>query len=747
MKNKALPLLLALVLVLGLLGAAPIHADEIPDVTDYSYTITPVLSPFAYYLYVQTDNPDPTSFRLVDETSVFYDEDSYGEVRVDTENGYYYQEVDPGTYYIAQYVYPDVVYEDETIFRVPGGYIFRASGAYSDGGEFILQQKISSGDKITKDLFEQTDITIPCEPLHTRVSWLVETCADESLTLFENLDAVEARLSQLAIYPRSVYDVNSPNEERPYPFLAASPYPELILNNHYEMYDTLSSGLLASAAYPFVLDSLGYPGTIGAVAEELEPECEATAGSLHYMVDVTFDGETRTYGGAGAGGYDPLYSDRAVATFAFGDSPTPDIETICQILKDYDPVAQADAAQYADLISGEIFQETIRATGGTWIQVATEGFGYGTSFAYAVPCGTGIQILSDAWVDGRYINNREIINIRSTFEDYPTADIVIRDMTYTDQDGAVHTQDVVFTYDDSLDAWTARLFYSNGIHYYPAPELPDEMILTQEEVAAMDIDGNSYHWPVDGLIYDGTVYPGTPFTNILVTGISVPETLEVIVEHEAQIPVILTPDNAGDTRIEWSCSDTSVVKLLDSSTGLIQGLTEGTAVLTATTVDGAYSSSCTVTVLPDPCIEGHDFGEYISDNNATCTKDGTKTAVCLRCGDTDTITDPGTRKSHTPGESVREDEAEDGSYYLVTYCDVCGWLLSWDYVGAPGDVNGDGEINGRDVITLRQHLAGWNVEIDLHAANVNGDPNGTVNGLDMILLRQYIAGWNVTLGP
>ena len=63
-----------------------------------------------------------------------------------------------------------------------------------------------------------------------------------------------------------------------------------------------------------------------------------------------------------------------------------------------------------------------------------------------------------------------------------------------------------------------------------------------------------------------------------------------------------------------------------------------------------------------------------------------------------------------------------------------------------GDVNGDGKVNSRDVILLRQYIAGWNVEIDLAAANVNGDANDKVNSLDMILLRQYVAGWNVTLG-
>ncbi len=56
-----------------------------------------------------------------------------------------------------------------------------------------------------------------------------------------------------------------------------------------------------------------------------------------------------------------------------------------------------------------------------------------------------------------------------------------------------------------------------------------------------------------------------------------------------------------------------------------------------------------------------------------------------------------------------------------------------------GDANGDGNVNGRDVLLLRQYLAGgYNVTIDEEACDVNDD--GSVNGRDVLLLRQYLAG-------
>ena len=150
--------------------------DPIPDVTQYQYQVVPLLSPFCYLLYVKTNNPDPTSFRLVDRDSVLYDENDTA----------YEDWLEPGTYYIDLYLHPDVVYEDPDICRVPGGYIFTASRyRYSDGGTFVLQQKTYTGSNLSYDQFEDTDVTGSCPVMTDRVGYIIAQTADPDKTFFE----------------------------------------------------------------------------------------------------------------------------------------------------------------------------------------------------------------------------------------------------------------------------------------------------------------------------------------------------------------------------------------------------------------------------------------------------------------------------------------------------------------------------------------------------------------------------------
>ena len=56
----------------------------------------------------------------------------------------------------------------------------------------------------------------------------------------------------------------------------------------------------------------------------------------------------------------------------------------------------------------------------------------------------------------------------------------------------------------------------------------------------------------------------------------------------------------------------------------------------------------------------------------------------------------------------------------------------------PGDANGDGVVDGRDLLRLARFLAGQDVEIVWQAAEMTGD--GEVDGRDLLRLAKYVAG-------
>ncbi|MBE6762546.1 MAG: hypothetical protein E7551_09740 [Ruminococcaceae bacterium] len=62
----------------------------------------------------------------------------------------------------------------------------------------------------------------------------------------------------------------------------------------------------------------------------------------------------------------------------------------------------------------------------------------------------------------------------------------------------------------------------------------------------------------------------------------------------------------------------------------------------------------------------------------------------------------------------------------------------------PGDIDGDGNINLNDLVTIAQVQANW-PGVGYVEAALDTDGSGTFELLDVNYLAQYLAGWNVVL--
>lgn len=84
----------------------------------------------------------------------------------------------------------------------------------------------------------------------------------------------------------------------------------------------------------------------------------------------------------------------------------------------------------------------------------------------------------------------------------------------------------------------------------------------------------------------------------------------------------------------------------------------------------------------------------------------------------------------------------------VDFVGVSGTVNVVDFIY--GDVNGDGKINGRDVVKLAKYLAAYDELTGTSSvtvspgADANGD--GKINGRDIVKLRKYLANYDESTG-
>ena len=122
-----------------------------------------------------------------------------------------------------------------------------------------------------------------------------------------------------------------------------------------------------------------------------------------------------------------------------------------------------------------------------------------------------------------------------------------------------------------------------------------------------------------------------------------------------------------------------------------------------------------------PCE--HTYTTNVSE--PTCGADGATIYTCTACGHSYSETIPAT------GAHLYDDEYDAD-------CNTCGAVREVpdkpQYV--PGDLNGDGSLNNRDLALLQKHLNDWEVIVVVEALDVNGDDS--VNNRDLAALQKIL---------
>lgn len=475
----------------------------------YSYELTPVLAPFNEYYFLKTDDPTPANIKLVDDASIYNTEgakDAYLSV--------------------LSYTFSDVKYEDQSIGRVKGGYIFNTAkyAEPTDGGTYTLWRKNEDSSE-----YHETTIKVNTTATVDNVDYLVNKYSDPSKGVSTDLIDIVQVLGSLSIYPRYLRDYTKKNPAMPYPALAASPYPELYLNEHYTESFARMNGLLLEEAYPYIEDSLGYPYLIATIAKKLDPNVKITYGGLsnHSSVGVTVDGQDLVFSGMGSGGPNPIYIQYVDHFYTFDQSDddlfkVTDLDQLYNILMKY----ANDSDQYTNNTLTKSLsiehQKELMPNGG-WIRVGIEGssqsaYSY-NSGGYDYKEANYVYHVKNCFVDGRYVNINccfvkgvsfdQVMNDEYLTEK-PT--VILTNQTYND-DGYIYTGDLEFEQNRQDHKWYA-LDVRTGAHYGNYDDgTYKELVYTTEELKSMNIDGNKDKDPESGFIFDGSAEPGTPFTN------------------------------------------------------------------------------------------------------------------------------------------------------------------------------------------------------------------------------------------
>lgn len=515
----------------------------------YSYEVIPMISPFNNYFYIKTDNPDPDSFRLVDKKSVYVEKDSKGSITpVDT-------------------VFEDVKYEKKETRRVKGGYI--AVGSNTDGGELYLElgtvtgthnvYNITTGEttKVKDYVYNETDVKVNVEKVYGVVDYLIKMYGDSSKSYFDNLSGIQKGFSSECLYSGAyVLGEMYKSTTAPYYGLSTSPHVDQTFYIQSPYGRKNSKSLLVSAIHPMRYDSIGFPSIMSSVAKKLDSTVTVSwSSSAHYLVNVTKDGVTKSYGGAGTGGGQGINADQIKYFYSFDGSKNDaftkrKLSEVADMLCEYGKLTVPEEPTDTPKLTWASVRNTV-GKGGSYVKLVllTSIFG-GSTDGYTFMYDDGstgegrdgwgsVGYFHNAWYDGRYINKWEYwypgAKLTETVETEKPS-LVFKDYTLKlpddgktyyyngkeiskstayDATTGVWSGFTRFTYDSTANAWTPS--FLSGLTYKEdgkSKKIDDQTFIdaatiTLEEAKTMNLDANTDKEPANYYIYDRVTEPGT----------------------------------------------------------------------------------------------------------------------------------------------------------------------------------------------------------------------------------------------
>ena len=176
---------------------------------------------------------------------------------------------------------------------------------------------------------------------------------------------------------------------------------------------------------------------------------------------------------------------------------------------------------------------------------------------------------------------------------------------------------------------------------------------------------------------------------IHVTGITVnPAVATIMIGSTTMLTAAITPSDANNQNYSWSSSNSSIATV--SSSGVVTGISEGTAVITVTSADGGFTAPCNITVIPiavtgvgiTPSTVTTRIGANTTLMATVAPSNATNKTVSWSSSDTGvaTVSSAGVVTGVAAGTAVITVTTEDGGYTANSIITVSGTCNATGYI-------------------------------------------------------------------